>query len=699
MIKTSKHICYLSALLVPCFAYASTENTDSITSSYDLKEVVVVGERAWIEGNKAIFIPTKHEKNLSTDPASLVERMHIPTVIVDQGSIKSLSGQNVPVYINGVKADGIDLSTFWPKQTIRVEYIDHPQDPKYEGATAVINFVMVEYAVGGVTKVNASQRIPGRGNYNVSSKLVYKNWTFGAMVGGGYTRNHSDSYQGEETYKGILYNGQPYDEISHAFSGHSWDRKNTFNTAANARYRTDKFIMNHTLGFSWNNNPGSGHEDADIWSPSLFNSHSSGAKTTGRSASPQISGAYWYKLNNKWSIGSNWSYSYGRNNNYSIHKTGELDPIRNNTHEDVHSAQLSISPGYLINNNMALMANVRSNMDWFSTIYEGSTNTSQRQWRGMTSANIDFRWQLIQQLGLSISPGISANYWHLYGDKTYTQVQPMGNIHLYLSTSRKLFIMGHLSYFRDVPSATMSGDITIRLDELNRLAANPGLKNSSTWTSGIVPMWMPTNWLRVRPSLNYTRHENEFITVYKAANDAIGGIVKTYANSQPSESLQIYTSLTADLLNNKLSIDFDPCWTFYKARGVYANTLNWFRMRCGAAYNLNNFRVFVTYGGSEKYLTNGGMNINYRGDSFDMGAGYGNGDLYIDLRVNNLFNTHNKLWHKTDAKTYSNIKNVFSTGRHIYINVTYTFGYGKKVDKNIDVTSPTQAKQGTLGNE
>lgn len=86
-------------------ASAQTEQADTTaasTPSVQLQEVVVVGERAWFEGDKAVFIPTKSEKNLANDPVSLVRNMHIPTVITDMGSIKSLSGEPVSIFINGV---------------------------------------------------------------------------------------------------------------------------------------------------------------------------------------------------------------------------------------------------------------------------------------------------------------------------------------------------------------------------------------------------------------------------------------------------------------------------------------------------------------------------------------------------------------------------------------------------------------------
>ena len=198
-----KHIGAVLLLSFSLTTISAQDHEEPEAITRELEELVVTGERAWIEGNKAVFVPTKSEKNLSDSPATLVERMNIPLVIVDRGTIKNLRGQGIPIYINGEPATDIDLQTFWPKQTYRVEYIDHPKDPRFRGADAVLNFVMTEYSMGGVTKASASQTIPNDGRYNVSSKLVYRKMTFGALVGGGYSRDHSTSYTGEENYNDV----------------------------------------------------------------------------------------------------------------------------------------------------------------------------------------------------------------------------------------------------------------------------------------------------------------------------------------------------------------------------------------------------------------------------------------------------------------------------------------------------------------
>lgn len=225
----------------------SAQETDSVKYN-TLQEVVVESEHSWIEGNKAIFIPTKKEKNLSKDPTTLVESMHIPTVIVAGGQVQSYNGKPVTFFINGVKADEIDMTAFLTKDVKRVEYIENPSDPTYETVPVAINLVVTQYEVGGITKLDLNQILPNRGMYRAASKLVYKSMTYGMLLNGGYSRNHDSYSRGEDTYSDITYNGTKYDEISRKYDSHTVGRNDFMSASLNARWTGKIGRMTHTAG-------------------------------------------------------------------------------------------------------------------------------------------------------------------------------------------------------------------------------------------------------------------------------------------------------------------------------------------------------------------------------------------------------------------------------------------------------------------
>ena len=83
-------------------------------------------------------------------------------------------------------------------------------------------------------------------------------------------------------------------------------------------------------------------------------------------------------------------------------------------------------------------------------------------------------------------------------------------------------------------------------------------------------------------------------------------------------------------------------------------------------------------------------------DNFSLGVAYGWRNLYAYCGVDDLF--HKK--YKSYSYTYSDVLTTevtsWSTGRKLKINLTYTFGYGKKVDQNINISVPLSSDSSIL---
>ena len=204
---------FIISLTLILLSALATKADDSIPAT-DLQELVVKSERSWVENGVFNFLPTKKEKQLSNSPGSLIKMMNIPLLKADGEAIRTLADEPVSIFINGEPAKDIDISTFWPSDVKKVEYMQSPSDPTFRGAKNVVNFVMAKYEVGGVTRVNVRQDVPMTNvYYDLASKLAYKKMTYGISVNSfGWLYKDSDS-EGEAIYKDIFYDGVKYKEI------------------------------------------------------------------------------------------------------------------------------------------------------------------------------------------------------------------------------------------------------------------------------------------------------------------------------------------------------------------------------------------------------------------------------------------------------------------------------------------------------
>lgn len=678
--------------------FASPDANDSTSVDVnELREVVVETKRSWVEGNKAVFIPTKSEKNLSTDPTSFIESMHLPVVRVIDGKIKSLSGDDVAIYINGVKADRTDLATFWPKKAMRVEYLVNPSDPAYGGARAVVNFVMQQYSFGGVTKVDAHQKFPNNGSYDVSSKLVYKRMTYGLQLKGEYLRDHLQTSSGEESFRNIYYENEFYDEISRLYKSNTWTRSNGLSATFDSRYINGTTQISHTLSLTHTRNPGSGSSYRESWSPTLFDSESSAYSDDGSSISPSLVGNYRLKLSQKAGLIVGWGYAWSRNRRNSYYQMENLDPIVNDVDEDVHQGAISVYPYFTLSDKITLGISIASNLSHFSDTYAGSANIRQNQLRSTSSSMINFIWKPIRGLQFALQPGIDINYWKV-GDLDNTlRVEPSARIRATWTLSRSLFIDAALAFNRKSPSASALSSVTIRENELTWLAGNPALRNYSRWAPDISLSWFPCNWFDLSFMGAFSRTNNELITTFQQAPAEMGGVIRKNVNADPLDAVNADIIATGRFFDNKFNVSLQPTWSYYQSHGEYASRQGWFRMRADANYRIGNTRIGIWYGGPEKYIRQGGMVRAWNDDNYGLSFTYGNGDLYLNVSVSNIFESRRHSWTRIGSEFYSSSVNSFNTGRSVSLRLTYTFGYGKKVDRNISISGPARTESGIVG--
>lgn len=676
----------------------STEVADTLPDQF-LKEVVVKSERAWIEGNKAIFLPTKSEKNLANDAASLLERMHIPTVIIDNGQIKSITGKTVSLFINGQEASGIDLSTFWPKLAKRVEYIENPTDPQFKGVDVAINFIMTEYAVGGITRLHGWQELPNYGTYGISSKLVYKRMTYGVQLGGRYSRDHMTSRSGNEKYHNVFYDGTSHESITRDFEGHSVTRDDNADATLSARYRTDKWMVLNNASLSWNRNPGGSTFDRTGWKPEIFDSEFSSTADNSRMLSPQLSGTCAYQVNQKGFVAIDWSYAYARSHSRYAFSADGLSSFFNQTAEDSHSGSATLRSNFRINQKLFVSGSISSSMNWFSTIYTGATAALSKQWRGQTAVTARGTWSFSDDLSLTLRPGVLATYWHINGTPHYRKFEPTAEANIYWGFSSKGYLSGSLYYTSTAPLASQSGNVLLRQTELEWMAGNAALRSSSEWLAMVSAMWLPVNSFRISFSGYYSRTDNLVITDYAAAPSELGGVIKTFANARPFDKYRAGLIFNYSCLGNRMNITAAPELSHYRAHGRYAAHLTSCYAFAKIGYTVGNCEISAEYTIPSRQLANGGMTTIKKSDSFDLGFTYGNGDLLLKVTADNILNKHTRLRTYTDAGVYTSFDETLQTGRKALIILSYTFGYGKKVDRDINISGPSAVQSGVLGSD
>ncbi len=148
-----RHICFAILLATAVFTHAE-EPADS-TSTVNLEEIVVEAPKVIHKADMDVLYPSQSAVENSKNGMQLLRNLMIPTVTVTEAleSIKS-SGKDVQIRINGRVATIEQLKNLLPETIKRVEWIDNP-GLRYNGANAVLNFIVINPDAGGSLMTSA----------------------------------------------------------------------------------------------------------------------------------------------------------------------------------------------------------------------------------------------------------------------------------------------------------------------------------------------------------------------------------------------------------------------------------------------------------------------------------------------------------------------------------------------------------------
>lgn len=120
-----------------------------VTKQADLSEVVIRGERMVTKHDRRLYYPTSEELERSPTVYSLLKRIPMPGVRIDETkqSVTSNLGY-VPLYINDKVATQDELQSLTMQSIVRIEYIDRPGMRYGDNAYGVIRIITRRVVAG-----------------------------------------------------------------------------------------------------------------------------------------------------------------------------------------------------------------------------------------------------------------------------------------------------------------------------------------------------------------------------------------------------------------------------------------------------------------------------------------------------------------------------------------------------------------------
>ncbi|MDE7421696.1 MAG: TonB-dependent receptor family protein [Muribaculaceae bacterium] len=665
-----------------------------------LKTVNVEGDNATLLSDRSIYRPTQRQKNASQTATDLLVRMAIPQLNSRLGSsaVATASGQPVAVYIDYVPATESDLKVMKVTDVKTVEYLEYPSDPRFQGNRFVINFRMIKYEYGGYVKaLGVENFIANSGFAQANARFVKNKMTYDIMGYGYYISNNHVGVDQIETFHLPQENGEIKSFQRESSTESSKYRKQNYEGSFRALYSGDKITANNLIAFGLDRMPHNDNKGKVEYTDDLMTSDEYSSVSTHKAKYLSYSGYYFFNLPKNSSLSASLGYSYSYTKQGSSYIESQLSTIYNAADDNTHEGNAVLTYNHTFSDKHSFMAHVQGIYEHNRTNYSGSVNsldnsTTEFEQIGASynfssakiSASLGFGWNW---LSTRLNDNIS--------DSNYPYVD--ASVRCVPNTRNSLGAIFHYSVWP--PSSNYKSENIIHISPFLWHTGNPLLKSHRSYDIGINYTFIPSNKFNMTLFANAWLVGNRAAFVYQATPD---GIVRTI--QQPIGTFRHYNygvNPSTNLLEGKLYLSGQLAYLYVqngKPYNINHSSLSYYLQ---ALYYLGNFNFALSYqsaNATDNYDSMSGLWTRNK-DVFVIQGGWSNGSWNIILTAQNIQRWNWRASHDTMSSTsYSVSKWTSNVSRHAFVQLsaTYTFGFGKKINNNDDISKQSGASSGIL---
>ena len=544
------------------------ETTDTVT----LGEVVVKGARVVRRVDGKTLYPTEIEKKHSHSGYSLLNKLALPDIRIDEmsRSVQSISNRgDVQVRINDIVANANDMQAIDVATITSVDYIDNPGVRYGNGIAYVINIRTRRSTMGysvGAQAMNVLTALSGFNN--VFASVNNGKSQFRVFYEQGY-RDTKGSLT-DETANYLLADGTQYNINRNMLD----NRTRAYDNSIELRYNladSANYVFQATLSAALSNSPRTfSHRLITETGKANYTATESNRE---RSSTPVLDIYYHRQLGKHQTITANTvgTYIHTLDNNYYDEGGAYAYDVDGNSYSLIGEAiyENRLKP-------FTLSAGLNTNWKYINNIYRGDVAST----NGIHRVGVYAYAQINGTLGkLGYMTGMGASYEHYrQGDNEYGYWlwRPKMQLSYHLSAGIQLAYSIELS--QHISNIAMISDTRIRQNSMEWKVGNPELKPNSRLENNLTVSYNRTGFYtqlsamyRINRNCNmekYTRtDDNQYL--YSSVNQ--GHCNMLYMNSYSSvniiaDHLTITFSGTMARFFNK-GDDYNHCYTSFSAMG------------------------------------------------------------------------------------------------------------------------------------
>jgi len=691
-----KKLLFSLTAILPFAAYSQPNaKTDSVPTTLD--EIVVEARNQRLGAEVSTYIPTSKQKNASQNASDLLNRMAIPQLkISPNDEITDLAGKSVDVFIDFLPASKEDLEGMRMQDVKKVEYYDFPSDPRFLGKAHVVNFVMQKYEYGGYVKAYAWENTSNAGQISLYSKLQYKRMTFDIATGAFYINQNHTGGNTYETYRLPQPDGTINMFERNSIQENADMRTRTYWPTFKALYSSDKITIQNVIGANFKHTPVSDQAGYILYSPKVSGRTDYSAHSANRVNSLSYNGYWNFILNDKNTITFSPWYAYSHTNTNSLYSEGQAGEYYNAAKDDSHQFKGDLTYAHSFgkwgNINAMLQAVITTN----STSYSGTANTSDNAHTYRMGPGVQYSLSKGKVYGM-VGFGFLWDRQE-YMDYKNNSTAPWIDFSLQYSPNDRHSVRGEFHHMKSIPSSNYRSSAVIQSNPFMSYTGNPNLKSYGSYDAGINYSFIPNNSFSLSAFATTWITKNRYVYDYEPTAT---GILRTIKQPGGAYAQWYYgTYATIQLCDRKLQLTALITANSVHNGGPYDQNKTHINYAFQANYYLDNWTFSGIYYAPQG--SPGGPLVGswIKNKSYYMlQAGWSNSTWNIQMQFANFARWH---WRSDESvmhsRYYDEIEKTYSINDHALarLAVTYTFGFGKKVQRGDEASQQSGVDSGIL---
>jgi len=508
--------------------------------------------------------------------------------------------------------------------------------------------------------------------------------------------NHHIGNTTEGIYRLTDNDGKEYSVTRKETLESSHYKQNQYPVTFRATYNSDKIQIRNLLAFTNLGVPTNEYSGKLEYSPNSAQGYSFDRKNPNRSNSVAYSGTYFFALPKGFSIDFSPSFNYTHGNDYTDYAASSQPTIYRHAKEDAYNYRLNLYIRKSLGQKHSIMLGGNGGDNINRLEYTGDNGYRDRFHNAFAAGMVGYNFQT-QKISVNLDAGFAWENSDING-KTNSDTYPFTHINVRYVPNQRNSFSAYFQYATNSPGISEKSSDLLRDNELMYITGNPLLENCRHTTVNLAYTWMPSNAFGMSAYGRYFGMYDRQLLVYTPYQDG-KALLRSYINDGDYLNGEIGLAANWKLLNGKLQLYANPSQSFYKSTGIFNDNCNSFRVTAQASYYLDSFYFQAYYESPKKSMFTSSPRINKGRNFHSVTVGWANANWNLRVMAANFFN---KGWdgatNTTASPYYNEQQTIIGTSSHPRINftATYTFGYGKKVQRGNEVGEQSGAASAIL---